>query len=76
MVMSGEVVGMIGRFDQTQCTECRDVLTLQVCRSPAGYYLGYICPNCGPYSRETGYFQSWDEANEALNSKDRAAFAR
>jgi len=31
----------------------------------AGYYLGYICPFCGPYSRETEYMAK-DEAEVAL----------
>lgn len=41
-------------------------LVLQVCSSAAGFYLGYICPKCGPISRETGYFKSWAKANAAL----------
>ena len=33
---------------------------LQVCvlKSGAGWYLGTQCPNCGPYSRESGYYDT------------------
>ena len=40
----------------------------QVLRSAAGYYVGFFCPRCGPYSRESGYYASFDEAQEALDS--------
>lgn len=43
-------------------------LTLKVCMSAAGYYLGYECPHCGPYSRETGYWKTRDAAEKALAS--------
>ena len=39
----------------TVCTECRSTLTLRVCKSAAGHYLGYICPKDGPYDRVTAY---------------------
>lgn len=39
----------------TKCMDCGTTLTLQVCSSAAGYYLGFQCDCCGPYSRETGY---------------------
>jgi hypothetical protein len=52
MALPGEVTG--GKL-QTKCSECGTVLTLSVCHSGAGYYLGYWCPECGPYGRESGY---------------------
>lgn len=50
-------------------------LELQVCKSNAGWYLGYWCPKCGPYSRESGYFPTEAAATAALE-KDPKAHAR
>ena len=49
-----------------RCSECGAVLPLMVCSSAAGYYLGYFCDNCGPYSRESGYYRTRQEAENAL----------
>jgi len=51
------------------CDECNvEVLTrLGVQRSGAGYYVGTTC-ECGPYSRESGYYRTGAEAAEALAS--------
>lgn len=62
MAMEGELKGAEG----TICSECGRALTLQVCFSGAGYYLGYLCPCCGPYSRESEYFRTEKEAQAAL----------
>jgi len=48
--------------------ECGTALDIQVLCSAAGYYIGFFCPECGPYSRESGYFRSREEADSALNS--------
>lgn len=48
------------------CNDCKVVLELQVLHSTAGYYIGTQC-NCGPYSRESHYYRSFDAANQALN---------
>jgi len=49
--------------------ECGTALDIQVLCSAAGYYIGFFCPECGgPYSRESGYFRSREEADRALNS--------
>lgn len=53
---------------QTVCMECGAALDIQVLCSAAGYYIGFFCPECGPYSRESGYFRSHEEAKTALNS--------
>lgn len=53
---------------QTVCMECGTPLDIQVLCSAAGYYIGFFCPECGPYSRESGYFRSREEAEKALNS--------
>jgi hypothetical protein len=42
----------------TVCSECKCTLTLRVCRSAAGFYLGYICPKDGPYDRVTSYVKT------------------
>lgn len=49
-MLPGECVG----FDGATCT-CGLELPLEILQSAAGYYLGYCCPQCGPYSRETIY---------------------
>lgn len=47
---------------------CGKKLELQVLQSGAGYYIGTICEQCGPYSRESGYYGSKEEAAEALKN--------
>jgi len=49
------------------CPDCGVRVELQVCRSAAGYYIGTMC-QCGPYSRESGYYASHEEAEEALET--------
>lgn len=65
MVMPGETTG---GMPVTICENCFLLMPLRVWQSAAGYFLGYICPQCGPYSRESGYFKSKAEATEALES--------
>lgn len=43
-------------------------LELKVLRSNAGYYIGTWCPNCGPYSRESHYYGTKEEAQHALTN--------
>lgn len=52
-MIPGETVGA----KTTECVECHQTLTIKVCHSWGGYYVGFICPNCGPYSRES-YFDT------------------
>jgi len=61
MALPGETAGLEG----ATCV-CGAELELSVCRSAAGYYLGYWCDRCGPYSRETGYFRTEGEARREL----------
>ncbi len=61
MAIPGELAGLEG----ATCV-CGAQLPLQVCQSAAGYYLGHWCNECGPYSRETGYYRSYDEADREL----------
>lgn len=61
MAFPGELKG----FDGVTC-DCGKRLPLRIAYSPAGYYLGYFCGHCGPYSRETGYFKTRSEAETQL----------
>jgi hypothetical protein len=54
MALEGEITG---GHSTTTC-ECGKLLPLMVCHSAAGYYIGYFCPYCGPYGRESSYFRS------------------
>jgi hypothetical protein len=38
-----------------------------VCMSSDGYYVGTMC-NCGPYSRESHYYSTHQDAKTALKS--------
>lgn len=58
----GETIGS-GASDV--CKNCEQKLELQVCKSAAGYYIGTQC-YCGPYSRESDYYATHEEAAEAL----------
>ena len=49
------------------CQECGVKLELGVYRSHAGYYIGTYC-DCGPYSRESGYYQTREDAALAIAS--------
>jgi hypothetical protein len=55
--------------DGTTCKECGCFRELKVMRSNAGWYLGTEC-NCGPWSRETCYFTTEEEAEAALANPD------
>lgn len=63
MTLHWELKGL----DGTVC-DCGVELTLEVQHSAAGYYLGYLCCCCGPYSRETGYFITRAKAETALHN--------
>ena len=68
-MIPGECVGTDGYTCKGDSTAHGDIkLKLQVCRSAAGWYLGYSCPKCGPVSRETGYFADEAEAEAALKN--------
>ena len=40
----------------------------QICQSGAGFYIGFMCDMCGPYSRESGYFRTREDAEAALDA--------
>jgi hypothetical protein len=49
------------------CEDCGVELVPKVCQSGAGLYIGTWC-NCGPYSRESGYFATREEAEAILEA--------
>lgn len=51
----------------TKKCECGKIMLYRVLHSNAGYYLGYACDHCGPYSRLSGYFKKEDEAQKVLD---------
>jgi len=66
VLMQGET---ISSGAANPCSECGVEMKLRVLESGAGYYIGTWC-NCGPYSRESGYYRSFGEAANALAAKD------
>ena len=64
MTLPGECVNDVS----TTCHECGTGLTIGVQKSAAGYYLGFLCLECGPYSRESGYYRTYEEAERALST--------
>ena len=49
------------------CPECHKKLKLEVLQSAAGYYIGTWC-DCGPYSRESGYYPNRETAQGVLDN--------
>ena len=70
MTLPGECVN----DTKTTCHECGTELVIDVQKSAAGYYIGFWCENCGPYSRESNYFRSYDEAEAALSADSYVRF--
>ena len=64
MPQPGEGVHVMRRI----CMICGTALNLRVMSNDAGYYIGFYCPQCGPYSRESDYYSSREEALYALNT--------
>jgi hypothetical protein len=50
----------------TTVDDSGDTLVLQVCKSGAGYYLGYLCKDGCPWDRTSGYFAEEYEATTEL----------
>ncbi|HUZ95375.1 MAG TPA: hypothetical protein VMU57_10715 [Edaphobacter sp.] len=49
------------------CRNCLKHMEDEVLRSAAGYYIGTVW-DCGPYSRESGYYRTEADAKAALQS--------
>ena len=50
-----------------RCPDCAVMPRIDVYRSGAGFYIGTYC-QCGPYTRESGYYRNRDQAQAALHS--------
>jgi len=50
-----------------KCNDCGVTPPIKVHQSAAGYYIGSYC-NCGPYSRESSYFKTREEAELNINN--------
>ena len=64
-MLPGETTG--GK-ETSECGECEVEMKLEVQKSAAGYWIGYWCSHCGPAGRETEYFGTAQEAEDALES--------
>lgn len=53
----------------SKCNECGKEMEFEVLRSGAGFYIGTQC-ECGPYSRESGYYRSREDAAAAPPSNN------
>ena len=49
------------------CPDCNKHLEFRVLKSGGGWYIGTACC-CGPYSRESGYYDSEESAQSALKN--------
>jgi hypothetical protein len=61
MTLPGECVN----DTTTICHECGAELNIDIQKSAAGFYVGFWCPECGPYSRESGYYRNYEDAEKA-----------
>lgn len=63
MTLPGECVNDA----RTVCIDCGTELNVRVLSSSAGYYIGFFCPQCGPYSRESNYYKTREQAETDLD---------
>lgn len=61
-MLNGET---IGTGAPKACPDCKVKPEFEVCQSAAGYYIGTMC-DCGPYSRESGYYRTFAAAEKDL----------
>lgn len=57
----------IGSGASPECEDCGLLVSLDVYHSGGGYYIGSYC-DCGPYSRESAYYMTYEEAWEDFQS--------
>lgn len=56
------------------CPNCETTIFLRVCKSGAGYHLGYECWFCGAViSQESGNFSSRSQAEHELDTRNKIA---
>jgi uncharacterized Zn finger protein len=63
-LIPGETLGY--KAAGIQCTDCGENMELKVMKSGGGFYLGYGCSMCGPYTRETDYIKDRKSAQGLL----------
>lgn len=71
-MLPGETLASRGGTEFHKCEDCHKELIPKVLHSAAGYYIGTFC-NCGPYSRESGYYPTQESAQQDL---DKGTFGR
>ena len=64
MAMNGETIHLGA---EAYCDECGAALVNQVLPSGSAYYIGTTCCS-GPYSRESGYYSTYEEAEWLLDT--------
>lgn len=55
----------LGTGAPKNCPDCNVRLEPKVMSSAAGYYIGTGC-DCGPFSRESGYYKKFGDAEKDL----------
>ncbi len=73
-MLPGETIQSGGEYDG-KCSTCNNPMPIGVLESGAGYYIGTWCKNVecedfGPNSRESGYYRTSLEAEQALNTNN------
>jgi len=51
------------------CTGCGNKIELKVHKTCA-YYAGFVCDECGPYDRVSGYMNTLEEVQEFISSRE------
>jgi hypothetical protein len=64
MALNGEI--MSDPDGHVKCHDCGCLMTFNILESAAGFYLGYSC-DCGPYSRESEYYEDRKDLAENLH---------
>lgn len=49
-----------------KCIDCGSKLEPQILHTPAGYYIGAQCDQCGPYCRASDYYPTREAAEADL----------
>lgn len=62
MTTANKIIAKINGLGKTCNDGCTATLRFGVHESAAGSYLGYWCPECGPFDRQSGYFPSKEAA--------------
>ena len=66
MAMPGEIMNTREEGDMIRCA-CGKDMPLEILQSAAGFYWGHACNECGPWSRESGYYPGKVQAQVAMD---------